>query len=109
MPLRATDTVRSFDEMIADALPSEVALRLESLPHDRRVRLWNSLPEEQRGPVLSEMSASSRAVLIRAITPEALAEATRTMELDDLADLLAELPEEAARLVLSRMGARERE
>jgi magnesium transporter len=101
MPLHATDS--------GGASPADLALRLESLPHDRRVRLWNSLPHEHRGPALSEMSASSRAVLIRTVPPEALAEAALTMELDDLADLLAELPEEAARVVLSRMGARERE
>ncbi len=105
----AQNAAEQSREILHGSQPAEIAAVLQSLPHEQRLQVWNALPAEQRGSVLVEMSEGARAVLIRAATPDSVAEVARGLEIDDLADLLAELPEAAEREVLARLGGPERE
>jgi magnesium transporter len=101
--------VRSAERMINTLHPAEIAQLLESLPRNRREIVWELTDPELDGDVLIELSDEVRAQLIREMDPEELAAATEGMEVDDLADLIADLPEKVTQQLLHNMDQQDRE
>src|SRR5690606_31765604 len=89
--------------------PSEIARLLESLPPRERALVWEMVDPEQEGDVLVELAEEVRDGLISGMDTERLIAATEGMEIDDLADLVADLPEALAAQVLRSMDEQDRE
>ncbi|MBU3671658.1 MAG: magnesium transporter [Sinobacteraceae bacterium] len=95
--------------MVAAMHPAEIALLLESVPSRQREVVWSMVDPELEGDVLVELSESVRQELIEEMETEELVAAAEGLELDDLADLVGELPETVTLQVLRSMDQRDRE
>jgi magnesium transporter len=95
--------MRNARVMINSLHPGEIARLLESLPHRERALLWEMVDPDDEGDVLVEVSDEVRESLIKGMQTEELIAATEGMELDDLADLLADLPEAVTKQVLQSL------
>src|SRR5210317_2169948 len=101
--------MRSAGIMVNSLHPSEVARLLESLPLKDRAVLWEMVDHDLEGDVLVEVAEEVRDGLLEGMgTPELIA-ATEGMEIDDLADLLADLPETVTQQVLSSLDKQDHE
>jgi magnesium transporter len=108
---RALDqgTVRQVGRLVNSMHPAEVASLLESLPPAQREIVWDLVDSEVEGDVLVELNEEVRADLIGDMEAEDLVAAAENLELDDLADLLRDLPENVHQQVLRSMDSRDRE
>ncbi|MGB8327373.1 MAG: magnesium transporter [Steroidobacteraceae bacterium] len=102
-------TLRSSHHLVNSLHPAEIALLLESLPPAKREILWELVRPELEGEVLVELSDSVRSGLIEGMDAEELLAATEHMEVDDLADLVADLPETVTRRLLESLDRQDRE
>ncbi|HTP38043.1 MAG TPA: magnesium transporter [Steroidobacteraceae bacterium] len=101
--------LRSAQRMVNSLHPAEVAQLLESLPPAQREVVWEFVEPDSEGEVLIELSDSVRADLIRDMDADELVAAIEGMEVDDLADLVADLPETVTRQLLKSMDHTDRE
>jgi magnesium transporter len=101
--------MRSARVMVNSLHPSEVARLLESLPRKKRTMLWEIVDSEIEGDVLVEVSDEVRDGLIEGMQIEDLIAATEGMEVDDLADLLVDLPEAVTQEVLQSLDKQDHE
>jgi magnesium transporter len=95
--------MRSARLMVHSLHPAETARLLESLPLQERAVLWEMVSPDDEGDVLVELSDEVRDGLIEDMQTEELIAATAGMDFDDLADLLADLPEAVTRQVLQSL------
>jgi len=105
----AAGRLRGADRMVDAMHPAEVALLLESLPPAQRALVWEFVDGESQGDVLVELSEEVRSALLAEMQPDELVAATEGLAVDDLADLLAELPEAVTRQVLRSMDQQDRD
>ena len=89
--------------------PAEVATLLESVPYSQRSYIWNTLGPDDLGEILLLVGEEVRSGLIKNMNQDEMLSATEGLELDDLADLLADLPETVALSALSSMSIRDRQ
>jgi magnesium transporter len=95
--------------MIAAMHPAEIASLIESLPAAQREVVWNFVEPEIEGDVLVEMSEGVRQSLIDGMDADELLAAAGSMELDDLADVVGDLPETVALQLVKSMDHQDRE
>ena len=95
--------MRSARLMVHSLHPAEIARLLESLPLQERALLWEMVAGDDEGDVLVELSDEVRDGLIEGMQTDELIAATEGMEFDDLADLLADLPEVVTKQVLQSL------
>lgn len=96
-------TMQSVRQMLRALHPAEVAQLLESLPRAQRFIVWGMLDHEHDGEVLLEVGDEVRASLINEMDEDALVSATEGLDIDDLADLLVDLPEAVSSQILNDM------
>lgn len=101
--------MRSARVMVNSLHASELARLLESLPRKKRAMLWEIIDHEIEGDVLVELSDAVRDSLLEGMATEELVAATEGMEVDDLADLLVDLPETVTQEVLQSLDAQDRD
>lgn len=101
--------MRHGQRMINSLHPAEIASLIESLPPAKREIVWEFVHPELEGDVLIELNEEVRAELISGMDAEELIAATEGMEVDDLADLIGDLPETLNERVLRSMDAQDRE
>jgi magnesium transporter len=89
--------------------PSELARLLESLPLTERAIVWELVDPDVGGEVLVEVNEEVRDGLIEGMEAEEVVAATEGMELDDLADLVADLPEALTLQVLRSLDQLDRD
>ena len=87
---------------------SEIADLLESLPIAKRLAVWEMTDPELDGDILVDVNDEVRASLIRFSTPEELVAAVDDLDLDDLADIVDDLPNEVTTTVLNAMDHQDR-
>ena len=104
-----TGAMRQLRRLVNALNPAEIADLLESLPPAQREIVWELIAAEDEGDVLVELNDEVRASLIGGMETEALVAATANLDLDDLADLIAELPEAVNREVLRSLDASDRQ
>jgi magnesium transporter len=100
---------RGAARMVAAMHPAEIANLIESLPPAPREVVWNFVEPELEGDVLVELSDEVRQAFIEGMDAEELLAAAEDMELDDLADLVGDLPEAVASQLVKSMDAQDRE
>ena len=101
--------LRSAQQMIQGLHPAEVAHLLESVPLRERAILWEMVDPDDEGDVLVEVVDEVRDGLIKGMPTDELIAATDGMELDDLADLLVDLPEAVTQQVLQSLDGQDQE
>jgi magnesium transporter len=101
--------VRSAQMLVGSLHPSEVARLLESLPLHERAVIWEMVGADNEGDVLVELAEEVRDGLIEGMQTDQLIAAIEGMELDDLADLLADLPEALTQEVLRSLDHQDRD
>lgn len=104
----AAGRLRGADRMVDALHPAEAALLLESLPPAKRALAWELVNQDAQGGVLVELSEEVRSELLAEMKPDEVIAAAEGLDVDDLADLLAELPEAVTQQVLRSMDHQDR-
>ena len=104
----ASGRLVNIRHMVNELYPAEIAHLLESLHPRERELVWELVEPENDGEVLTYVNDDVRAKLIRQMAPEELVAAAESMETDDLADLLQDLPDMVIQEVLESMGSQDR-
>jgi len=89
--------------------PADVAYVLEALPLEDRLAVWNLVKAGRDGEILLEVSDAVRESLIASMDSEELVAAAETLEADEIADLVPDLPEAVVQEVVRALPAEERE
>lgn len=101
-------TVQHVQGMINSLHPAEVADMLEALKPLYRELVWELIESESRGEVLVELNDEVRTSLIETTGTEDLIHAANTLETDDLADILQDLPNVVIQEVLLSLSNQDR-
>jgi len=88
---------------------AEIGDLLESLPQPRRQVVWDLVKVDLDADVLLEVNDEVRAGLIRDTSPDDLILAVGDLDIDDLADILNDLPDAVIKKVLRAMDRQDRE
>jgi magnesium transporter len=105
----AQGSMRHAHRLVNALHPAEIAALLESLPAAKREIVWGFIDPEIEGEVLVELPDQMRADRIDGMDAEELIQLAEGMEVDDLADLIGDLPEEVTQRVLHSMDLQDRE
>ncbi len=89
--------------------PREAALLLESLPPPRRALAWELVDEEDEGEILVELNDEVRAQIMAGMESAALVDAAEGLALDDLADLVAALPDDITERIIRSLDQEDRQ
>jgi magnesium transporter len=85
-------TAGQVRQLLDSLHPAEIGDLLESLPHGPREILWELVAGDIKGEVLIEVNEEVRAGLIEDMEPAQLVAITESLDTDDLADILQDLP-----------------
>ena len=88
---------------------AEIGDLLESLPQSRRQIVWDLVKVDLDADVLVEVNDEVRAGLIRDTEPDDLIQAVGDLDIDDLADILNDLPDAVITEVLRAMDRQDRD
>ena len=88
-----SDSLRDVQDTLDRLHPAQIAHLLESLPLRERAIVWNLIADDIQGEILVELNDEVRAKLLEEMDAEEVVAAIEGMEMDDLADLVADLPE----------------
>ena len=88
---------------------AEIGDLLESLPQSKRQVVWDFVKVDLDADVLVEVNDEVRAGLIRDIAPDDLIQAVGDLDIDDLADILNDLPDAVITEVLHAMDRQDRD
>ena len=100
--------LRQVRGMLAALNPAEIAHLLESLPAPQRAIVWELVDPSDEGDVLVEVNDEVRGTLMRDMDSEQIVAAAAGLDLDDLADLVAELPEAVKQEVVRSLDSSDR-
>ncbi|MBS7456749.1 magnesium transporter [Coralloluteibacterium stylophorae] len=89
--------------------PAEIGNLLESLPPTRRNVVWGLVDTEDDGEVLLHVGDDVRESLIAEMDPEEIVAALEDLDIDDLVELMDDLPEAVTEEVLRSMDRENRE
>lgn len=98
-----TGRLRPMRRMLQSLPPAEIALLLESLPPPEREVVWELVDPDDEGEILVHLADEVRTMLIGGMDADELVAAADGMDLDDLADLMPDLPEAVTQRVLESM------
>ncbi len=102
-------THEDLEAWLADLHPAEIAHLLESLPSSERELLWENIPAEHEGEVLLHLNDELRGVIMGRMLPSELVAAGESLDTDDLADLLPEMPQAVIQELLLTMETQDRD
>ena len=97
-------SLNQIRRLLNKMIPSEIAHALESSPPKQRDLLFSLLKTEEEGDVLFELGEEIQQDLMSSISNEELSEAFKELELDEIVDILQNLPEERTEEILSKMS-----
>lgn len=95
-----TNDVHAIGAVFAAAHPADIADTLESLTPANRPLVWAQIPDKLKGEVLSELSEGVFKDLATEIDQKQLVDSIKSLDVDDIADLVNDLPEETYEDVL---------
>ena len=97
-------SLNQIRRLLSKMTASEIAHALESSPPKQRSLLFSLLKTEEEGDVLFESGEEIQQDLVSNISNEELTEAVKELELDEIVDILQNLPEERMNKILSNMS-----
>lgn len=89
--------------------PAEIGNLLESLPPAKRTVVWGLVDAEDDGEVLVHVGDEVREGLLAEMDPDEIVAAVEDLDIDDLADLVEDLPDAVIEQVLRSMDRENRE
>ena len=101
--------VASLQERLDSLHPADIAFILEALPLADRRFVWDLVKAERDGEILIEVSDAIRESLIEAMDPAELRAAAQSLDADELADLVPDLPAQVVDDVFQSLDLTERE
>jgi magnesium transporter len=104
-----SENERAVEELFAEAHPADIADTLEGLKPNIRHDVWLHVPEPVKGEVLAELSEGVFRDLAADIDKDQLVESIKLLEVDDIADLIPDLPEETLADVLFAVDSETRD
>jgi magnesium transporter len=103
------DRVDEIDAVLQTMHPADIAHLLESLPGTDRQVVWDHVSDDLHGETLIHLNEEARAQLMRGMEAGQLVAATETLDTDDLADILLEMPQPVIQELLLTMEHQDRE
>lgn len=100
--------LRSAGRLLNSLAPAEIAHLLESLPQAKREILWSLVDQELEGEILVSLSDEVRAELVKDMDAQSWLAAAENLDLDDLTDLVQDMPETVVREVMSALDDQHR-
>ncbi len=97
-------SLNQIRQLINKMTAPEIAHALESSPPKQRTLLFSLLKTEEEGDVLFELGEEIQQDLVSNISNEELTEAVKELELDEIVDILQNLPEERMSKILEKMS-----
>ncbi|QGX40664.1 magnesium transporter [Permianibacter aggregans] len=94
--------------LLTELPAADVAHLMSSVPPRTRELVWKLIDSSREGDILQHLDDDIRAVFLGRMAPQELAAATRSLDTDDVADLLADLPDDLYREVLRSMDEQNR-
>ena len=98
-----SDQVAGIRKTLTSLNPPEIARLLESLTVGKRKIIWQLVNQDDEGEILKELVDDVRQNLIEKMDASELIAVTQDMELDDLADLLIDLPEAITEQIITAL------
>ncbi len=98
-------SLRPIQSLLQNLHPAEIAHLLEALPLNERNIVWGLMDPDDEGETLLHVNDEVRFKLIDGMDDSELMAAVDGMEVDDLADLLGDLPEAITQGVLKAMDS----
>ncbi|MFC5435241.1 magnesium transporter [Rhodanobacter umsongensis] len=96
---------RQLDELH----PADIAFILESLPLDDRLAVWQLVKADRDGEILLEVSDAVRESLIADMDRHEILAAAETLDADELADLVEDLPTAMLPELMASLDTQQRE
>ncbi|MEK7840063.1 MAG: magnesium transporter, partial [Pseudomonadota bacterium] len=106
--VKAEDLTRVRD-ILTDLHPADIADVLEGLAPEPRLLAWGQVNTDRIGETLLELPEEVRLDLLRHTSGEALVAAVRSLDIDDIADLIPDLSDEAMAEVLHALDKQDRQ
>ncbi len=89
--------------------PSDIGNLLESLPPNKRLVVWGLVDAEDDGEVLVYVNEEVRESLLSDMDPDEMIAAAESLDLDDLAELIDDLPDQVINTILHSMEREDRD
>ena len=103
------DARQTVNRLIEGLHPAQIADALEALPRNLRPHLWREVPAVAKGEVLLDVHRGVHQQLIDTTDEKELLAALATLQMDELADLDADLPVSVVDAMVQAMDVQERE
>ncbi len=104
----AGDRTEEVRRILAPLHPADIGRMLEGIPPAQRHPVWALVGPEHAGEVLLAVSEGVRADLIQEMGAVAFVAAARSLDIDDIADLIPDLPDELISEVLHALDKQNR-
>jgi len=101
--------VQQAGRMLNALTSGEIAHLLESLPHAERAILWDLVDPNMDGEILVQVTDNVRDHLISQMDRSELLSVAEGLDLDDLADLVLELPETITPILMASLDSQHRQ
>jgi magnesium transporter len=88
---------------------AEIARLLEAIPPKVRVKLWLNIDAGTQGNILKDLSEDVQSQLLSKMDVDSIVKATEGLDLDDLADIVPDLPESALHNLLLTLDHKHRD
>jgi len=92
--------IEKIEDELSNLHPADIARLLESIPPEQRLLVWPYIDNSRRGESLIEMSEGVREGLMAGMDTHSLAAAVQSLDTDEIADLIPELPDKVIAEVL---------
>lgn len=93
---------------LANLHSAEIARLLEAIPPKSRIKLWLNIDAGTQGDILKDLSENVQSQLLNEMDVNAIVEATEGFDMDDLADIVPNLPESALHNLLLTLDHKHR-
>jgi magnesium transporter len=94
---------------LANLHSAEIARLLEAIPPRDRTQLWLNIDTGTQGDILKDLSEEVRTQLLSKMKVDSIVEATESLDMDDLADIVPNLPESALHNLLLTLDHKHRD
>ncbi|SFV79237.1 Mg/Co/Ni transporter MgtE / CBS domain [hydrothermal vent metagenome] len=94
---------------LANLHSAEIARLLEGVPRKDRAQLWVNIDPGTQGNILKDLSEDVQSQLLNTMDVDSIVNATEGLDMDDLADIVPELPESALHNLLLTLDHKHRD
>lgn len=108
-PSERQGLVTRLGELLAELHSADIAFILEGLPLEQRMQVWQLVGTESDGDILLEVSDAVRETLLADMDEQEIIDAVKELDIDELAELAPELPQDVLLDLIESLDAQQRE